>query len=237
MPVITVSGALGSGAREIAQAVAAELHLGYVDHEILAAAAGELGVPVAAVENRDERTSTFGERLAGVLRGIVERSAAAGAADPASGNLGLDVVLGRTYGEAADLPSAAGGGQLDDARYIKTLSAVIREIASRGDVVILGRGSQAILQGEPGTMHVYVAAPREYRITDLMQRDGMTHDGAAHRIDKSDHHRQAFHRHYFKIDADSPALYDLGINAGRVRTATAAKIIALAAAGMAPLPG
>jgi cytidylate kinase len=236
MPVITVSGPLASGAREVAQAVAAELHLGYVDQEILVAAAGELGVSVEAMKSHDERTATFGERLAGVMRTLVERSAAAGAADPASGNLGLDVVLGRTYGEAAELPEAGGGG-LDDARYIKTLKAVIHEIAARGDVVILGRGSQAILQGAPDTMHVYVAAPREYRITDLMQRDGMTREDAEHRIDKSDHNRQAFHRHYFKVDADSPALYDLGINAGRVRIAVAAKMVALAAAEMTPRPG
>jgi cytidylate kinase len=227
---------LASGAREVAQAVAAELHLGYVDQEILVAAAGELGVSVEAMKSHDERTATFGERLAGVMRTLVERSAAAGAADPASGNLGLDVVLGRTYGEAAELPEAGGGG-LDDARYIKTLKAVIHEIAARGDVVILGRGSQAILQGAPDTMHVYVAAPREYRITDLMQRDGMTREDAEHRIDKSDHNRQAFHRHYFKVDADSPALYDLGINAGRVRIAVAAKMVALAAAEMTPRPG
>jgi cytidylate kinase len=171
------------------------------------------------------------------MRAIVERSAAAGAADPASGSLGLDVVLGRTYGEAAELPPATTGGQLDDERYIKTLKSVIHEIAARGDVVILGRGSQAILQGASATMHVYVAAPREQRITYLMQRDSLDRTAAEHRIDKSDHQRQAFHRHYFKIDADSPALYDLGINAGRIRTDVAARMIALAAAQLTPAPG
>jgi cytidylate kinase len=237
MPVITVSGSLASGARDIAQAVARELHLDYVDQEILVAAATELGVSVSAMESHDERTATLGERLGNLMRAIVERSAAAGAADPASGSLGLDVVLGRTYGEAAELPPATAGGQLDDERYIKTLKSVIHEIASRGDVVILGRGSQAILQGEPATMHVYVAAPREQRITYLMQRDSLDRAAAEHRIDKSDHQRQAFHRHYFKIDADSPALYDLGINAGRIRTDVAAGMIALAAAQLTPAPG
>lgn len=236
MPVITVSGSLASGAREIAQAAAREIHLDYVDQEILVAAATELGVSVSAMESHDERVATFGERLAGLMRVIVERSAAAGAADPASGSLGLDVVLGRTYGEAAAL-SAEDGGQLDDARYIKTLASVIKAIASRGDVVILGRGSQAILQGASSTIHVYVAAPREHRIAGLMHRDGIDRTEAERRIDKSDHNRQAFHRHYFKIDADSPTLYDLGINAGRIRTDTAARMIALAAADLAPRPG
>src|SRR5712692_8541434 len=100
MPVITVSGSLGSGARDVAQAVARQLGLDYVDHEILVEAARELGVSVAAMAGHDERPSTIGERLASVLRTLMERSASAGTADPMSGG-GLEMVLARTYGEAA----------------------------------------------------------------------------------------------------------------------------------------
>ena len=58
MPVITVSGYLASGAREIAQqAVAEKLQLEFVDQMILVEAARELGVSVAAMEDRDERTT------------------------------------------------------------------------------------------------------------------------------------------------------------------------------------
>ena len=104
IPVITIAGSIGSGAREIAQAVAQELHLDYVDQEILVEAARQLGVSVATVERRDERASTLAERLGSMMRTLMERSAAAGAGDPAAGG-GLDVVLARTYGEAAELPS------------------------------------------------------------------------------------------------------------------------------------
>ena len=155
----------------------------------------------------------------------------------ASGSLGLEVVLGRTYGEAADLPSDDGGGQLGDTRYIKTLTSVITAIASRGNVVILGRGGQAILQHAPETMHVYVASARDHRIADLMHRDAIARTDAERRIDKSDQNRKAFHQHYFKVEADSPALYDLGINAGRIRIDVAAQMIALAAAELTPKPG
>ena len=229
MPVVTVSGSLGSGARDIAQAVARELKLEYVDHEILVEAARELGVAVSAVERRDERTSTIGERLGSVLHSLMEWSAAAGASDPVSGGLGLETVLARTYGEAAALPAEPQGGQLDEQRYIKTLKSVIKELAARDNVVILGRGAQAILQHEVGVLHVYVAAPRDIRIEHLASLEGISREEAEKRIAHSDHHRQEFHRKYFKIDADSPQLYDLGINAGRVRFDVATKIIALAA--------
>jgi cytidylate kinase len=236
MPVITVSGGLASGAREIAQAVAAELGLEYVDREILVEAAGALGVSVSAVEHRDERASSIGERVASVVRTLMERSAAAGAADP-FGGVGLEMVLTRTYGEAAELPSDAPGGQLDDDRYIKALTSVIKGIAARGNVVVLGRGSQAILRDQPETLHVYVAAAREQRVLNLVARDGISAADAERRIKQSDQQRQAFHRRYFKIDADSPQLYDVGINAGLVRVPVAAKMIAVAAAELTPKPG
>jgi len=235
MPVITVSGSLASGAREVAQAVATKLGLEYVDHEILTEAARELGVAVAAVEQRDERRSSMGERLASVIRTLMERSAAAGTADPMSGG-GLETVLARSYGEAADL-AATPTGQLDDESYIKTLTSVIKGLAARGNVVILGRGSQAILQHNEDALHVWVAAPRDWRVDNLMQRDDISKAEAEKRIDKSDKDRDAFHRHYFKVEPNAPALYDLGFNAARIDTETAAAMVSLAAKLHTPKPG
>ncbi len=235
MPVITVSGSLGGSAREVAQAVAQHLQLDYVDQEILVEAARELGVTVSAVEQHDERPSTIGERLAGVMRTLMERSAAAGAFDPMSGG-GLELVLARSYGEAAELPEA-GGGQLDDERYLKTLTSVIRGVAARDNVVILGRGSQAILRDAEHALHVYVASPKQLRIDSLVQRDGLSQHDAERRIKQSDHNRQAFHRRYFKADAEDPGLYDLVINGGRIGVAHAVELIALAVAQKTPRPG
>jgi len=235
MPVITVSGSLGSGAREIAQAVAQHLQLDYVDQEILVEAARELGVPVSAVEQHDERPSNIGERLAGVMRTLMERSAAAGAVDPMSGG-GLELVLAHSYGEAAELPEA-GAGQLDDERYLKTLTSVIRGVAARDNVVILGRGSQAILRDAANALHVYIASPKQLRIDVLVQQESMQPHDAERRIKQSDHNRQAFHRRYFKVEAENPCLYDLMINGGRVGVAHAVDLISLGLAQKTPRPG
>lgn len=236
MPVITVSGYLASGAREIALAAAAELGIEFVDQMILVEAARELGVSVAEMEQRDERTSSIGERVAAALGSLMERSAAVGTFDPVSGGgMGLETVLARTYGEAAELPS--GGGQLNEDRYIKTLSSVIKGVAARGNVVLLGRGSQAILHNEPDTRHVYVAASKERRIDNLIKNEAMTRPDAERRIDKSDTNRRAFHLRYFKMEFNNPHQYDLAINGGQISTTTAAKMIAIAAAELAPKPG
>jgi cytidylate kinase len=236
MPVITVSGSLASGAREVAQAVAEELDLVYVDQEILVEAARELGVSVEAVASHDERRSTFGERLSSVMRTLMERSAAAGTADPMAGG-GLETVLSRSYGEAAELAAANQPGTLDDESYIKTLTSVIKGIAARGNVVILGRGSQAILQREPETLHVWVAAPFDWRVSNLVTREGIAKQDAEKRIARSDKDRDAFHRQYFKVEPNAPALYDMGFNAARIDVHIAAQMIAIAARALAPKPG
>jgi len=237
MPVITVSGYLASGAREIALAAAAELGIEFVDQMILVEAARELGVSVAAMEQRDERITSIGERVASAIGTLVERSAAVGAFDPVSGGgMGLETLLARTYGEAAELPSS-GSGQLNEDRYIKTLSSVIKGVAARGNVVLLGRGSQAILHNAPDTRHVYVAASKEWRIGNLVANEGMSRQDAERRIDKSDANRRAFHLRYFKMEFNNPHQYDLAINGGQISTTAAAKMIAIAAAELAPKPG
>ena len=236
MPVITISGSLGSGAREIAQALTTELKLDYVDQEILVEAARQLGVSVSAMESRDERASSIGERIASVMRTLMERSAAAGAADPVGGG-GLEMVLARSYGEAAELPTDAPRGQLDDESYLRTLTTVIKGVAARGNVVILGRGSQAILQDDPEAIHVYIAAPKRLRIDALVQREGMTPQDAERRIKQSDQFRQAFHRRYFKVEAENPCLYDVMIHAGRMSHESAGRVIALAVRERSPRPG
>ncbi len=238
MPVITVSGYLASGAREIAQQAAAELRLEFVDRMILVEAARELGVTVAAMEDRDERTTSIGERVASAIGTLMERSAAVGTFDPVSGGgMGLEMVLARTYGEAAELPTGAARGQLDEDRYIRTLTSVIKGVAARGDVVLLGRGSQAILHKAPGTLHVYVAAAKEWRIDSLVRHEAMSPADAERRIEKSDANRRAFHLRYFKMEFNNPHQYDMAINAGRIRAEVAARMIAVAAAELAPRPG
>jgi len=236
MPVITISGSLASGAREIAQATAAALGLDYVDQEILVEAAQRLGVSVSAVESRDERPSSIGERIGSVLRTLMERSAAAGATDPYTGG-GLEMVLGRTYGEAAELPTEALRGQLDDESYLRTLTAVISGIAARGNVVILGRGGQAILQPAPEAMHVCIVAGRRQRIEMLVERNGISEQEAERRMKQSDGNRQAFHRRFFKVDVEDPSLYNLVIHSGRISQAGAIALIEVAARERTPRAG
>ena len=234
MPVITFSGTLGSGAREIAQLVARRLGLDYVDREILARTAQSLGVSVAAVEQRDERPATLGERVASMLTNFLERSAVAGG-DPALGPESLAVLLSRTYSEAVgERPS--GPAELDERRYIRTITGAIEALAEGGNVVLVGRGSPVILRDRPGSLHVLTMAPLEMRAQRIVLREEIAVAEARRRVQESDRGRAGFHRKFFKIDADDPSLFDLVICTGRLSYEVGADLTVAAARALEAPP-
>ena len=58
---------------------------------------------------------------------------------------------------------------------------IMKELASRGNVVIVGRSGQALLMDHLGTLHVKIIAPHNYRMTKLMRDQGIS-QGEAYRI-------------------------------------------------------
>ncbi len=228
MLLVTMSGTMGSGAREVGQLAAEILGIDYVDRQIMADAARRLGVSAEALAERDERCTGFRDRLANMLRTFLERSAVGGLEDPLIGSSGLEVLLARSYAEVG--AEASGSAQeLDDAVYIKTISTIISELGQRGNIVIVGRGSQVILKELPTALHVLTQAPLELRTRRIVERDQLTPEEASERVHELEGGRAAFHRKFFKVDVNDPALYDLVIDTSRLPYAVAAEIVAVAA--------
>jgi cytidylate kinase len=221
---VTISGQAGTGAHDIGRLTAQKLGIDYVDQEILVEAARTLGVPMSSVVPFDERTASLGELLSAMFRRFLERSAAAGAADPMVGG-GLDAVLGRTYAEAA---SEEGAQDVSDEQYVRTLTALVRDLATHDNVVIIGRGSQVILKDRSGVLNVLLVAPQEFRVRSFAQREGVSEEEAARRVQESGRGRAAFHQKFFKVDVDKPALYHIAVNTGRLSQDAAADMIAQA---------
>jgi len=210
MPVITMSGNLASGAREVGLAVAEELGIDFVDQQLMVQASQRCGVPLGTVAEHDERRASFRERLSTLLRTVLERSAASGA-DPLMGATGLEAVLSRTYADmAAEEP------QLSDSLYLETMTGIIRELAARGEVVILGRGSQMLLADMPRALHVLCVAPRKLRANRLAERDELGMEEAMRRVHESDRARCAFYKKFWRVEMEDPKLYDLTIDTSRL---------------------
>ena len=225
MPVVTVSGNTAGGAREIGEMTARLLGVDFVDQQLMVQAAQRCGVPVGAVAEHDERCSSFKDRVSALFRTFLERSAASGA-DPLSGATGLEVILSRSY---ADMALDQEEAQISDQLYLKTMTAVIEELAAGGNIVLLGRGSQMILKDMPAAMHVLCTAPQKVRAYRLAERDGFGIEEATRRTAENDRAQIAYYRKFWKVDFEDPKLYDLTVDTSRLSYEIAADVIASAA--------
>lgn len=231
MTVITLNGQLGGAAREVGMEVARILEIDYVDRIILAEAAKRVGAPIAALEEKEEEDHSLGSRLTRLIQVAFERSAYSGnGGDPFFGT-GVDTLLARPYpeGEAeeeAAAPAATATRLIDDSQFFQVLSAVMKDLASTGNVLIMGRGGNMVLKDDPSALHVGVVAPIEFRIDTAMRRNNMDRADAERYVMIEERARVSFYRRHFKAHPDDPHLYHMMVNPATLGVERAASVVA-----------
>lgn len=202
MALITIRGPLGSGSPEIGKLAAERLHIDYVDREIIAQVAARLDRQEEDVKEKESPPSSLFGRIARALeRGY-------------SSEIGFE----GAYMHVWQIP-------LNDARYLKTLEAVIRELARAQSLVIQGRGSQFILRDYPRALHVLVTAPLEVRLKRIMESLKLDAENARREISRFDSGGREFIKRYFKAEVWDPVYYDLVVNTEHLSLEAAAAII------------
>ena len=161
-------------------------------------------------------TARLGLRLIG--RELINRAAKeAGAPEVALAEIDELGLLGLKPSAAAQL------------NYREKVAAVLRDLAAQGDVLLVGRGGQVILAGQPGVLHVRIIAPQQMRLTLVQTRCRISAEVAAARIRASDASRTGFLKRHFGVRGDEPTLYDLVVNMAHTDVATAVDLVCLAA--------
>jgi len=95
--------------------------------------------------------------------------------------------------------------------YHVALVRVVRTLAARGGVVILGRGGNFILH-EEANLRLRLVAEVEQRASRLADAYEVSESEARQRIAESDQGRREFVEKLFHADIDDPRNYDLVIN-------------------------
>jgi cytidylate kinase len=122
--------------------------------------------------------------------------------------------------------------------YHRAIRQVMVELAREGNVVIVGRAGQVILQDEPGVMHVRIIAPQIIRINRVADEKKIPSEQAASMVERSDQVRRDYLRRYYHTEVDDPCLYDLILNTEHLDTPSAAEVVCvMARAHVASLPG
>ncbi|MGE5648521.1 MAG: AAA family ATPase [Acidobacteriota bacterium] len=178
--VLTVGGEYGAGRAEIARGLAERLGWRLMDGCLIEDVARIAHLDPAECERYVESTDAWFQRLHKALwRG------------------GYEGVASSTQNEPPDAATVAAA-----------TGRVIREAARQGHCVIVGRGSQCVLQEEPDVFHLFVYAPRPERIARIVKREGPDADPEA-LMESWDRRRAAYIRRYFGQDWSNRHLYNM----------------------------
>ena len=204
MAVITISRKFGAGGRTLAKCISDRLGYTFADREIIQRLAKEARVSPHWVESFEKDA---GSRLSRFISNMVARK-------------WVDRVLKDEH------------GYLDEQSYLDYLVLIIAQIADEGDVVLLGRGSQYILDDHPEAVHVLLTDKLESRVRFVTDKFQLTERKAAQMVESEDKRRAALYGRLGKRDYDEPLLYHLVLNMGRVSMEKACELVCrLAAAG------
>lgn len=204
MPVITISRQYGSGAVEVAERLCEVLGYSYFDKNLMVKVASEMGVSEEGVVDFSEdtyRMRNFLERLFGRRR------------------MKTAPLIPPDDGETLQVET------LSEADGIDLVRDTILAAYDRDNVVIVGRGGQAILQEKPGVLHVRLNAPEGARALRVKEREGVSLAEAIDRTNIRDQSAIAYLERFFEIDWNNPTLYHLVLNTGKWELSDVAEII------------
>lgn len=103
------------------------------------------------------------------------------------------------------------------AQTIEMLNRVIRALAQHGDVVIVGRGSYAVLAGYADVLNVRIQAPFPLRVQRVMEQEQFAElEKAEAFVRDSDRVRVSFVEQSYGIRWDVASAFDLMIDTGKI---------------------
>jgi cytidylate kinase len=184
--IVTVSNEYGSGALAIASRAAEMLGYRYVDRQLPVVVAKRLRITPEAVEASEDSQRSLGERLIDSLERATPELAEATATQPL------------------------------DEELVRAVAQAVREAASAGHCVIVGRGAYAILGERPDVLRVFMHAPRDWRISHVTKTSNVSREIAEAELERVDRARIAYIRQWYGLTFGDMRNYDLCIDTSRL---------------------
>lgn len=208
MTTITISRQFGSHGDTVAQLLCDRLGYRYFDKNLMTGLAVQSGLPADKLVDWSEEKPR--------ARTLVERLFATFA--PPTGDPGVWAA------------SAAADAQ--EQLMVAKIRHLIHAAHAEGNVVIVGRGGQAVLRGMPDVLHVRLMAPLELRIKRHGERAGLSPEEASEVVTRRDQASVDYVKRFYNLDPTNVELYDLMLNTGKITPSNAANLIIQAIACM-----
>lgn len=197
MAVITISRQFGAGGKTLGKLVADKMGYTFADDDIIQMVAEAANVSPHWVESVEREA---GGKLSRAISSMVSKRL-------------VDRILKDER------------GYIDERLYLDYLVVIIAQIAEEGNVVILGRGSQYILHDHPEAYHILLINEFEDRVKFMMDQYDLSESRAVQVVNREEKRRSNLYKKIGKTDYDSPALYHLVLNMGKLNMQTAMKLI------------
>jgi cytidylate kinase len=196
--IVTISRVYGAGAQAVSRALAELLGYRLVDEELPVVAASRLGTSADIVQTLAERPRGFGERVMEQLGGGLPEAAQPPADDPQPGEMR------------------------------RAIEDAVREEATGGDVVIVGRMASAVLAGRADLLRVFIHAPMDWRVAHVVESLHVGEAAARAEIGRIDEARRTYAREGYRVTWSDPRNYDLVLDSSRFGVTGSAGVIAAA---------
>jgi cytidylate kinase len=197
MAVITISRQYGAGGKTLGKKIADELDYEFGDSEIIAKVAEMANVSTHWVETVENEA---GGKLSRFVTRMVSKPL-------------VDRILKDER------------GYIDEKIYLDYLVLIIAQIADEGDVVILGRGSQYILDDHPDAFHILMIDEFDNRVRFMKENYELSESRATRVVRGEDKRRKALYQKLGKTDYDDPFLYHLVLNMSKISLEEAKKMV------------
>jgi hypothetical protein len=199
MTLVTLSASYGAGGSRVGPALAERLGVAFVDRAIPTAVAERLAIPLDEALAHDQS-------MGGVLERLLATLAPAG---QAYGAVPVDVLAARDYRRVTE--------------------EVLCEHAADGQAVLLGRAAAIVLRDDPRALHVRLDGPRERRLAQAVEVEGVDRRTAERRLEETDRAREAYVRHFYRCDPTEAGLYHLVVDSTAIPLDACVELIAVAA--------
>ena len=197
MAVITISRQFGAGGKTLGENIAQRLGYAFADEDIIQKIAELAKVSPGWVESVEKEA---GGRLSRMISRMVSKPL-------------IEKILKDER------------GYIDEQIYLDYLVVLISQMADEGDVIIMGRGSQYILNDMEEAYHVLLINSFDNRVRFIEERYEMTEHRAVQLVKAQDKRRANLYHKLGKQDYDQPDLYHLVINTSRVSIDDASRLI------------
>ena len=197
MAVITISRQFGAGGRTLGKMIADKMNYTFLEDLVIKEIAKQARVSKETVISIER---TAGGALSRFLSSFVSSN-----------------YIERLTGEER--------GYIDENIYVDVLYEVVRKLAAKDNVVLMGRGGQYILNEVPNVYHILLIASDKDRIKFMQRYYKLSDKDAKAAVLKGDRRRANLYQKMGKRYYNDPRLYHLVINMHVVPLETARDLV------------